>query len=928
MFTFFICKVHAVKAVATHLRDMKFERAEKEFEDSLNNSFLAMLHAPTEASYMEAWFKIVNLCPNNTNVQAAVNYFETCWHQHRTHFAFFYLRHMPIYGNFSNNRSEAFNKNVKQLVRKKSRIQDVIQGLFDLEERECVNQERKLCNTTHKLFMPSNIQTGFERQIALIGQKLVPNRIVKEMLSQFTQLPMVLDSEISLDREMMTCPRISGPCSYNQTRKLPCPHLFRCRQLNDECLLEIGMIDEKWHLVAKDPPTVQARSSKHVIKPLHKKVPTQNARYTQAGPVFKNLQQTVSNLPDAQRLDTLNELSNLDDALNKEVSCAFTFTKLTQPVKRKREAFGKFIFKPSNDSRTGNQGLTKKPTWKRVKVTESNNVQDVNIISCQGLNIDCRAFRRRLNLTRTEILVLTDSYSGNDQRLKLSDSHMEAVLKLCRLQFPDKCGFQNTLYCNTGFFPISPGEDFIQPIHSGHDHWVMVTNVGLTAEQKENREVILYDSLIQMQSGSNTNCLIPDAILWQVAQMLRVGNEQGDKNITLHVRPCQQQNNGVDCGVFALANTISLAMGQSAEHIVYSANFRHELLTMLNNGKVAVFNVSMTDGHDSSFRTRTHINRLESRMPIPVMVKKFTIFCFCRMPESYGDIVICDVCNGKFPQKCHLMGRPPVSKTAIADILSGFVCYSCRQSDNYDIYSEKADLDHLDIGQLSGKIEKLEAHKLSRHLPHVLTLRDANIPCTIEQYNIIERIFCRYGFHQLTQKNGELFNAVFNFYSNNNRESGTRVAFDQLTLSQKYHLTLLLTCEITQTECPPLWTASAEQINDGNISLSAALKEYKPWIKTTGKHQKSISKKVVTLCSVERSYHDYIHELSLYTRELNEIITACNESTRVLSIAICKKPTVAAKKSKDNLLAEIKETILSCSGSLQELSNFEATMVN
>ena len=133
---------------------------------------------------------------------------------------------------------------------------------------------------------------------------------------------------------------------------------------------------------------------------------------------------------------------------------------------------------------------------------------------------------------------------------------MEFVNDSLKEQFPMLDGFHSPILYAHRFPPISKGKDFIQIIHNGAEHWVVLTNIGLNPELKDT-DIIMYDSMIKFDAGSRTQVTPSNATFWQACQLV------ADKSfsLTVHIRPCEQQKNGSDCGMFAIANAVSLANG-------------------------------------------------------------------------------------------------------------------------------------------------------------------------------------------------------------------------------------------------------------------------------------------------------------------------------------------------------------------------------
>jgi hypothetical protein len=103
-------------------------------------------------------------------------------------------------------------------------------------------------------------------------------------------------------------------------------------------------------------------------------------------------------------------------------------------------------------------------------------------------------------------------------------------------------------------FPPAQGDQWLQLIHNGSNHWVCVAK-GFS----QPNHVLVYDS---MPSTPWKN----DHILSCMSSLLYTQ----EKKMTYIVKSCQRQSNGYDCGVFAIAFATSLANGEDPASRLYN----------------------------------------------------------------------------------------------------------------------------------------------------------------------------------------------------------------------------------------------------------------------------------------------------------------------------------------------------------------------
>ena len=131
-------------------------------------------------------------------------------------------------------------------------------------------------------------------------------------------------------------------------------------------------------------------------------------------------------------------------------------------------------------------------------------------------------------------------------------------------------GFQRPTLGPVRNFSIMTSE-FVQILHTGRSHWVCVSSINCPPGI-----VNLYDSLF--------NDIIENEVEEQVKSLFG-GNFQGLTNV-----PVQQQLNGSDCGVFAVAFATCLVYGTNPQDFMFLIpQMRPHLLECLKAGEMRLF---------------------------------------------------------------------------------------------------------------------------------------------------------------------------------------------------------------------------------------------------------------------------------------------------------------------------------------------------
>lgn len=171
------------------------------------------------------------------------------------------------------------------------------------------------------------------------------------------------------------------------------------------------------------------------------------------------------------------------------------------------------------------------------------------------------------DLPRKDLLEISD-------RKMLSDSVINIFQDLMKTQYSAN-GLQDTVLGQLLHFDIYRNEPFVQILHDGRIHWVAISTYGCNPG-----EVVLMDSLF--------NGKVADHIKRQICAIL---NFTGDQ-LKINVIPVQQQSNGVDCGVFAIAfaNYILINKKNPTNNVFFlESEMRTHLLKNFKSKKMAPF---------------------------------------------------------------------------------------------------------------------------------------------------------------------------------------------------------------------------------------------------------------------------------------------------------------------------------------------------
>ena len=134
------------------------------------------------------------------------------------------------------------------------------------------------------------------------------------------------------------------------------------------------------------------------------------------------------------------------------------------------------------------------------------------------------------------------------------------------------------------------------------------------------------------------------------------------KSITIEIMDVLKQRGCVDCGLFALAFSTSLCIGEQPSEKRYSQkDLRAHLYSVFDSDS------SSPQSFPSSNRQKVPANLVKKTMVVPV-------FCHCHLPEE-GNMIECCQCLEWYHEKCENIDEEVWEKEEI-----DWVCKGCTRS--------------------------------------------------------------------------------------------------------------------------------------------------------------------------------------------------------------------------------------------------------
>ena len=402
-----------------------------------------------------------------------------------------------------------------------------------------------------------------------------------------------------------------------------------------------------------------------------KEVKTKNdrERYNEAKKIGKMIEESLSRMSDKERTASEMKLMQLTDTW-------------IEPSKDKisidcnEESFSLSL--KEGKKRAPNLRNEKDKPLKKRKVQETHIIAEDSESGNEDANEDLEKWMieindyffplTNINWTRSDFETLWDD---SKCEVWLNDKHMAFACALIKQNSTQISGLQDTQsYLDYGFHVILNNNSFIQPSHT-EGHWVLLSNIHISSENRSS-SVNIYDSLV------NSNPHLPNNIKNQICQLLAQDhNNDSEKNVNVIFKSCTQQNNSSDCGIYVIANAISLALGLNPSKLLYKGNLRKEFLEMLKEKKMKKFSHTNVTYHNlplfQETVTLSKINVTQAKDYIISFKKK----CFCRMPEAFGKMIKCIKCKKQFHLICNF-----ISDSLTWNSVKKFYCLKCRESNS------------------------------------------------------------------------------------------------------------------------------------------------------------------------------------------------------------------------------------------------------
>ena len=224
---------------------------------------------------------------------------------------------------------------------------------------------------------------------------------------------------------------------------------------------------------------------------------------------------------------------------------------------------------------------------------------------------------------------------------------IDACMDIVKHQFPQISGFESSCLGIQLDFTRHKGE-FIQMINrtptNGGTHWLTVSSIGCVPGT-----IDICDSSFNDVPSFEQQCI---ATLVQPPSM----------ELTLNLLDVFPQNNSYGCGLYSIANLVTIACGQDPTKMTYDRRkLRSHLFACLERKKLSKL---------STVGQRTVKKRIKREIVVQ-------LHCHCKLPETHTLYIIYDGCDRYFHPAC--LGMTEEEATSL-DVV---YCNECKLNVKY-----------------------------------------------------------------------------------------------------------------------------------------------------------------------------------------------------------------------------------------------------
>ena len=738
-------------------RDESNKRARKNkmkpgsiIKEKLKTLMLSLMKSRKEILYNERLDELKQLCSNNIELEAFYEYFMKNWDSIKMLWVDFIVKSYYHLNSNTNNRSENINRQIKRFVMKHSKFSTFIKKLLEFLDSHYVRYTNRINDSSIKILNPSNVSSEVEELIITQCSKFLTNVSIDRVRNEYKYAVEIADNNfesIYLVENQLSCSLKDGICLIGRML-MPCRHLMATKILMDEPIVDESYFSSHWF---KDKNHFNINSKNPESKVVEiKKTNNDRERHNLSESISKSITKRLERFSDNQRTNAeadINKIMNLWDLNTKPV--------INSPEKDDEED-NEITFAPL-PPRIPNLRNNDKKFIKRKRVVEVHDESPKKIKldipkssdNPESLLEDLNSFYHERTKVKWSIndfdILINKNLKASDKFL--NDNHFFWAQYLIKNEYPNMKGLEDTQRYISHGFTRSALETYVQPCHVPDSHWLLVSNAKINKENRRN-SISIYDSM------THKDYEISPAVQSQISQILRNDcDNSAEETINVSIEPCPQQNNGYDCGIFCIANAVSICLGIDPSSIKYTGNMREEFLKMIKLKKVICFTHERVATHNIPLLTKTEMmSRLNVLHCINLNIE-LKIICFCRMPKKFGDTFFCEKCKIEYHFKCNFISYD------LKNELSKLLCLKCRGHVSLKSGKKLNFKNNEKFKKLSSFISKMATSEFSSIFKKSIRQVKCNGSINIEQQTQFDHIYSTYDLESVSKRK-EMFHKL------------------------------------------------------------------------------------------------------------------------------------------------------------------------
>ena len=133
----------------------------------------------------------------------------------------------------------------------------------------------------------------------------------------------------------------------------------------------------------------------------------------------------------------------------------------------------------------------------------------------------------------------------------------------------------------------------------------------------------------------------------------------------------------------------------------------------------------------------------------------------------------------------------------------------------------------------------VESYKIARTLAHVVGYFPKTVPNRLNDYSKVEKVFSRYNLNEVCRRSGHIYNSLFNAFKRCEVDLPGKEKFEELTIAEVVHFSVIIICDLNNHECLPIWPVH-NFCNLNGEELSTVLSKNADWHKTLERQTKRL----------------------------------------------------------------------------------------